>query len=126
MTPAELKRRIRTFALRCLKLVASFPRGAVGEIIGRQLIKACTSAAANYNATCVARSRADFIAKMGIVHEELDESVFWVDFAADAGLSQRPLIEPLLGEGTELLAIVVTAKGKTNQDRKTKPPGGGI
>ncbi len=118
MTPDEMKRRTRAFALRCIKLVASFPKGAVGDIIGRQLIKSSTSVAANYRASCVARSHADFINKLGIVEEEADESVFWVDFSTDAGLAKSNLVKELLVEGQEILAIVVASR-KTAKTRRT-------
>lgn len=125
MTPDELKKRIRAFALRCLKLVGAFPKGQASDVIGRQLIKSSTSSAANYSSACVARSKADFISKLAIVEEEVDESVFWIDFSADAGLSKRRLIDPLLCEGREILAIVIaslkTAKsGQAGATRMTR------
>ncbi len=119
MTPEEMKRRTKAFALRCIKLVASFPKGAVGDIIGRQLIKSSTSVAANYRASCVARSHADFINKLGIVEEEADESVFWTDFSVDAGLTKRNLVKELLVEGQEILAIVVSSR-KTAKTRRAE------
>jgi four helix bundle protein len=105
-----MKKRTKDFALRCVRLVGSFPRGPTGEVVGRQLVKACTSAAANYRAACVARSRADFASKLGIVEEEADESVFWIDFAADAGLARRPRIAQLLAEGEEIVKIVARSR----------------
>ena len=117
MTPDEMKRRTRAFALRCIKLVASFPKGAVGDIIGRQLIKSGTSVAANYRASCVARSHADFINKLGIVEEEADESVFWIDFSTDADLTKPNLVNDLIVEGQEILAIVVASR-KTAKTRR--------
>ena len=119
MTPDEMKRRTRAFALRCIKLVASFPKGAVGDIIGRQLIKSGTSVAANYRASCVARSHADFINKLGIVEEEADESVFWIDFSTDAGLTKQNLVKDLIIEGQEILAIAVASR-KTAKTRRAE------
>ena len=126
MTPDDLKKRTRRFALRCVKLAASFPKNAAGDVVGRQLIKASTSAAANYRAACAARSHADFLNKLGIVEEEADETNFWIDFAPDAGLIRRKLVEGLLIEGQEIVAIIVasekTAKStrsRTGQKRKT-------
>ena len=75
MTPEEMKNRTKAFALRCVRLAASFPKTATGDIIGRQLIKAATSVAANYRACCAGRSHADFLNKLGIVEEEADEAV---------------------------------------------------
>ena len=124
MTPEEMKQRTKAFALRCVKLAASFPNSAVGDIIGRQLIKAGTSVASNYRASCAGRSHADFLNKLGIVEEEADESVFWIDFAADAGLTQRTLVNDLIVEGQEILAIVIasqkTAKARGREKTRGK------
>jgi four helix bundle protein len=76
MNKDELKRRTKTFALDAIKFVESLPRGKTAEIIGRQLLRSGTSVGANYRAVCRPRSSADFIAKMGIVEEELDESIY--------------------------------------------------
>jgi four helix bundle protein len=123
MTPQELKTRIRTYAVRCLKLVASFPRNQSGSVVGYQLTKAATSSAANYWSACRARSHKDFVNKLGIVEEELDESMFWVDFAPDAGLTTRELVQPLLCEANELLAIVSASHqtAKIREAAKTRP-----
>jgi len=121
MTPDELKKRLRTFALRCIKLADSFPKNAAGQVISRQLIKSSTSAAANYRAACAARSHADFVNKLGVVEEEADESTFWIDFAADAGMTRRDLVDDLLQEGNELVAIIVASE-KTAKSRRRKNP----
>jgi four helix bundle protein len=110
MTPDELKARTRAFALRCIKLAGSFPRTYVGEVIGKQLVRAATSAAANYRAACIARSHRDFTSKLAIVEEESDESVFWIDLAPDAGLTTRALVKDLLDEATQVLRIVVASR----------------
>ena len=120
MTPEEMKRRIRAFALRCIKLATSFPRGALGDTFRWQLIKAGSSAAANYRAACVGRSRADFISKLGIVEEETDESVFWIDFSAEAGLVNPDRVQDLIREGQEILAMIVSSR-KTAKGRGARP-----
>lgn len=109
MTPDEMKKRLRTFALRCVKLALSFRKNAAGNVVGYQLIKSSTSSAANYRAACRGKSRADFVAKMKIVEEELDESDFWIGFAAECGLVTQNLVEDLLREANELIAIVVAS-----------------
>ena len=76
-----LKKRTLRFALDAIDLVDGFPQKTSAFAIGRQLVKAATSVAANYRATCVARSRAEFIAKLGVVFEEADESEFWLHIA---------------------------------------------
>jgi four helix bundle protein len=76
MTEKELKERTKKFALRIIKLVDALPKTTVGRAIGNQLIRCGTSTAANYRAACRGRSKADFIAKLGISEEEADESAF--------------------------------------------------
>ena len=110
MTPEEMKKRLKDYALRCIKLAASLPSGAPGDVIRWQLTKASTSAAANYRAACIARSRADFVSKLGMVEEEADESVFWVDLATDAQLVKRTLVQGLLVEGEEIVKIVAQSR----------------
>jgi four helix bundle protein len=116
MTQEELKRRTKDFALRVIKLVSTFPNTYLGRHIGGQLIRAGTSVAANYRAACRAKSNADFIAKMGIVEEEADESAFWIEFAVDADMVKLDLVSRLLDEANQLVAIFVasinTARGR--------------
>ena len=80
MYPAEeLKVRNKRFAIRIVKLFRSLPRTDDARIIGKQVLRAGTSVAANYRAVCRARSKAEFIAKIGIVVEEADETTFWLE-----------------------------------------------
>jgi four helix bundle protein len=115
MTQDELKQRTRAFALRVAKLVATFPNTYKGRHVGGQLTRCSTSVPANYRAACRARSKAEFIAKMGIVEEEADESAFWIEFAVDSSLTTSTRISALLDEANQLLAIFVasinTARG---------------
>lgn len=76
MKPEDLKKRTKQFALRILKLVAALPKTLAGKTIGSQLARAGTSVGANYRAACRARSKLEFIARIGIVEEEADESAF--------------------------------------------------
>lgn len=80
----ELKRRTKQFAFRIIRLVDSLPSTLPARTISGQLIRSATSVPANYRAACRARSNADFIAKLGIVEEETDESVFWIEMLVDA------------------------------------------
>lgn len=111
----ELKRRTKDFALRIIKLVDSLPNTLPARTIGNQLIRSGTSVPANYRAACRARSNADFIAKLGIVEEETDESVFWVEMLVDANILKLNLVESLIDEGHQLTGIWVasinTARG---------------
>ena len=116
MTTDEMKARTKTFAHRIIKLVEALPAGRVADVIGRQLVKSGTSVGANYRAACRAKSQADFIAKMGIVEEEADESAFWLELIVESGLMKKALVEDLMSEANQLVAIVVssinTARGQ--------------
>ena len=79
----ELKQRSKLFAISVIKLSRKFPRSEEARVIARQLLKSATSVAANYRATCRARSKAEFIAKVGIVVEEADETVFWLELVEE-------------------------------------------
>ena len=115
----ELQKRTTSFALRILRLFRSLPNCAEGRIIGQQLLRSGTSVAANYRAACRARSRPDFVHKLGIVEEESDEALFWLEFLVDAGLVPRERLKDLISEAKQLTAIFVssrrTAKEKNRQ-----------
>jgi four helix bundle protein len=76
MNQNDLKQRTKMFALKIIKLVETLPRGRTADVLGNQLLRSGTSVGANYRAACRARSSADFISKMGIVEEEIDESLY--------------------------------------------------
>jgi four helix bundle protein len=116
MNEIELKGRTKTFVLRVMKLVDALPNTIAGRATGGQLIRCGTSTAANYRAACKARSKAEFISKIGTVAEEADESAFWLDLIMDADLLQRSLVAPLHKEAEELTAIF-TASRKTASKR---------
>jgi four helix bundle protein len=105
----DLVDRTKAFALAIIRLVKAFRREPVADVIGRQLLRSATSVAANYRSARRARSRKDFIAKMSIVEEEADESQFWLELAADAGLFDIDRIAPLRTEAGELTAITVAS-----------------
>lgn len=112
----NLKDRTKKFALRIIKLVESLLRIVTANTIGGQLVRAGTSVAANYRASCRARSNAEFIAKMGVVEEETDESACWIEMLVDAKIVRLELVADLLDEADQLTAIWVTsintARGK--------------
>lgn len=101
----ELKRRSKKFALNIVSLFRSLPRTDDARVLGKQMLRSGTSVAANYRATCRARSKAEFIAKIGIVVEEADETVLWLEMLTESGIVPQEKTEPLLKEGNELLAI---------------------
>jgi len=113
--PPDLKVRTKQFALRILRLYRSLPAKEESRILGRQLLRSGTSVGANYRAACRARSRAEFIAKIGIVLEEADEAVFWLELLLEGGIVKHENLDALLKEAQELTAIFVaslcTAKG---------------
>jgi four helix bundle protein len=115
----SLKERTKSFALNVIKLVESLPKGRAAETIGKQLLDAGTSVGANYRAACRARSPADFISKMGIVEEEADETIYWMELLIKARLVQENDISSLLDEANQILAMTVssikTARGKTRR-----------
>lgn len=106
----DLKERTRRFAVRILRLCRSLPRTMEGKIIGSQLLRCGTSVGANYRAVCRARSRAEFAAKLGVVVEEADEAVFWLELLIDTGMFSRQQLQELLAEANELVAIFVSSR----------------
>ena len=77
MDPRELKRRTKAFAIKIIRIFESLPQKGAGIVLGRQLLRSGTSVGANYRSACRAKSNADFVAKMGIVEEEIDETMYW-------------------------------------------------
>jgi len=101
----ELKARTKKFAVRIVKLFRSLPRTEEARVIGKQVLRSGTSVAANYRAACRARSQAEFIAKIGVVVEEADETVLWFELLVECDIVPEGKMKGLLKEGTELLAI---------------------
>jgi four helix bundle protein len=112
MEVCDLKKRTKAFALRVMKMVEALPKSVCGRALGSQLVRAGTAVGANYRAACRSRSRAEFIAKIGVVVEEADESAFWMELIVEGGVLPKHMVEPLLGEANELVAIM-------NASRKT-------
>lgn len=117
MNREELKKRTKEFALRIIKLVNALPNNPAGRVTGNQLLRAGTSVGANYRAACRAKSKSDFIYKINIVEEEVDESAFWLELIIECGLMPGNKIESLLKEADELTAIFVSTI-KTAKSRK--------
>ena len=123
MTPRELKVRTKRFAVDVISLCRELPPTFDGRELGRQLLRAATSVAANYRATCRARSRADFIAKLGTVLEESDESLFWLELIVDTKIKPPTRVQRLMSEADQLTAIFAaslkTARGGDDQSKKS-------
>ena len=119
MTTDELKARARQFALRVIKLVAALPKSIEERAIANQLVRCGTSVAANYRSTCRAWSRAEFIAKIGVVLEEADETQLWLELIIDAKLIPAKRVQPLLDEAGELVAIFVASRKSASLNLKS-------
>ena len=116
MNTEELTKRTKSFAHRCVKLALSLPQTTLGYHISKQLIRCSTSVAANYRATCLAQSKASFVAKISIVLEEADESAFWLEFIIEEKLIVEKLVSYLHKEATELTAIFYSSR-KTAREK---------
>ena len=116
----ELKERAKRFAVQIVWLYRALPRTEEARILGRQLLRSATSVAANYRAVCRARSRAEFISKLGIVVEESDETVFWLEMLEECQVVQKGRTGVLLGEARELLAIFAASQ-KTARSSSGNP-----
>lgn len=114
----ELQKRTTNYASRILKLFRSLPNCPEAHIIGQQLLRSATSVAANYRAACRARSRLEFLAKLGIVEEEADESVFWLEFLTDASLVRRERLKDLVSEARQLTAIFVASRRTVKRNNR--------
>ena len=110
MTERELLDRTKQFALRIFKLVGALPRTIHGKAVAAQLIRIGTSVAANYRAACRARSKPEFIAKLGVVEEEADESAFWLELIIETDLLNAAKVRPLLTEAGQIVAIMASSK----------------
>jgi four helix bundle protein len=110
MTPDELKKRTKQFGLRVIQLVETLPRTKTADVIGNQLLRCATSVGANYRAACRARSKPYFIAKLGTVEEEADESAYWLEMLVEAKVVKSNAVAELLAEANELTAIIASSR----------------
>jgi four helix bundle protein len=117
MNETELKNRTKQFALRVLKLVAALPRTTEGRALGNQLVRSGTSVGANYRAACRGRSKAEFIARLGTVEEEADESAYWMELIIDGSLLPKAKVDALQQEACELTAIMVSSRLSASRRR---------
>ena len=113
----DLKTRTKAFALRILKLVDALPKTTAGRALASQIVRSGTSIAANYRAACRAKSTADFIAKMGIVEEEADETLFWLELLEESDLVLATKLTAIKQEADELIAITVASIKTARRNR---------
>ena len=114
---SDLKKRSTAFALRILRLVDALPKTTAGRALASQIVRSGTSVAANYRAACRARSTADFIAKMGIVEEEADETLFWLELLGESELVTAAKLTAIKEEANELIAITVASIKTARRNR---------
>ena len=125
MNTEEMRKRTKVFALEVIRLCEELPERPVTRLIRSQLLRAGTSVGSNYRASCRAKSGPDFIAKMGIVEEETDESMFWMEILMETGIVTSNRIELLYKEANENCAITVasikTARVKARRATRNNP-----
>ena len=121
MDKSELKLRTKTFGLRALKLVRHLPRDVPGRVVASQLTRSALSVGANYRSACRARSRAEFLSKLGIVLEEADESAHWLEIIIEDGMLPEKKSAALLQEANELTAIFFAATSSTRANKLSLP-----
>ncbi len=110
MNPDELRARTRAFSLRVVKFVQTLPKNMTADVMGKQVLRSATSVGANYRAACRAQSGAMFIAKLSIVVEEADETVYWLELIRDAGLVKPELLAELIDEAEQILKIMASSR----------------
>jgi len=110
MDENELKTRMKRFALRILRLVKALPKTPEGRAVANQLVRCGTSVGANYRSACRARSKAEFMSRLGIVEEEADECAYWLELLAEGGIMKPDRLEPLLDEANQIVAIVAASR----------------
>ncbi len=109
MNSEELKKRFKVFALRIIKLSNRLPNDLTGQTIAKQIIRSGTSPGANYRAACLGKSDKDFLNKLKIVEEELDETLYWLELIIEAELLKPASLDNLVKENQELLKIIVSS-----------------
>jgi four helix bundle protein len=114
-----LKARTKDFAIRIFHLVEALPKSLQGRAVANQIIRSGTSVAANYRAACRARSRAEFIAKIGMVEEEADETLFWLELIVETRLLPVTKLKPLLREEDEIVSIMAASRKSAIANRQS-------
>jgi four helix bundle protein len=127
MNADDLRKRLKVFALRIIKLSESLPNNITGKTLGNQIIRSGTSPGANYRAACLGKSDKDFLNKLKMVEEELDETLYWLELIVESGLLKANLLDDLIKENQELFKIIVssitTMKKKLNSSKSSPKDG---
>jgi len=120
MNSDAMKRRTKEFAKRIIEFCRDLPNNREGRLIGNQMFRSGTSVAANYRGACRGRSRADFIAKLGIVEEEADETSFWLEIIDELEIGDKNVVSSLMDECDEIIAIMVSSIKTARQKKKSR------
>jgi len=120
MNQNDLKTRFKKFALRIIKLSEKLPKNITGNTIARQIIRSGTSPGANYRAACLGKSDKDFLNKLKIVEEELDETLYWLELIVESGLVKANMLDDLIKENEELFKIIVSSITTLKKNIKSK------
>jgi len=129
MNAKDLKNRLKKFALRIIKLSESLPNNITGITLGKQIIRSGTSPGANYRAACLGKSDKDFLNKLKMVEEELDETLYWLELIVESGIVKANLLDDLIKENQELFKIIVSSiktMKKKMTSAKSNPKNGTI
>ena len=118
MNKEAMTKRTNQFGLRAIRLCEALPDTPVARVIRKQILRCVTSVGANYRAACNAKSKADFISKMGTVEEETDESMYWMELIIEAVLLKEELITDLYQEADDLISIVVSSIKTAKRSRE--------
>jgi four helix bundle protein len=118
MNSTEMKGRTKEFAKKIIELCRVLPNNREGRLIGNQVFKSGTSVAANYRAACRGRSKAEFVSKLGIVLEEGDETLFWLELINEMEICDENVVPSLMQECDEIVAIVVSSIKTAKQEKR--------
>ena len=117
MQSAELQQRTKQFGIDVIRLIRELPRDPVADVMSKQLLRAGTSVGANYRAACRAKSRADFISKMGIVEEEADETRYWIELLLEIKIVSQQRVQHLIQECDAIIAMTVSSITTARRNR---------
>jgi four helix bundle protein len=106
----DLRKRVKRLALRIVRLVQALPHSIEGSVFGRQILRSGTSIAANYYSACKARSKKDFVSKLGVAEEEADETIFWLELIVESKLIVGKRVTALIQEVNEIIAILASSR----------------
>ncbi|MCC7478341.1 four helix bundle protein [bacterium] len=113
-----LRYRTRQYALAVIRLCESLPKRQSAQVIGQQLLRSATSVGAHHREACRARSTAEFISKVEVALQELDETMYWLELLLDSGNATSEAVLPLMKETDELCAILTSSSKTAKSSRK--------